>query len=295
MFRLEMVTLRGLINEIDGCHDYIRREIMVLIGLVSDFGLKDAYVAQMKAVILSLSPAAVIVDISHEIARHDVHQGMFVLASAAPYFPSGTIFLAVVDPEVGGSRRPLLLETGKSKFVGPDNGILALAAEKEGLVRAYHLTESKYFAGNISPTFHGRDIFAYVVGHLANGVSPALMGQPVSDYVRLKISEARLEGRDIQGKVIHVDGFGNVVTNIHPELLERGGFESGGRLKLRIKGKMRDISLCRTYSDVASGELLATIGGHGFLELAVNQGDAAKLTGAKVGTSITFHRVGLSV
>lgn len=268
---------------------------MAVIGLLSDFGLRDAYVAQMKVVILSLSPSAVIVDISHEITRHNVHEGMFVLASAAPHFPSGTIFLAVVDPEVGGSRRPLLIETGKSKFLGPDNGILTLAAEKESVVRVYHLTESKYFAGSISPTFHGRDIFAYVVGHLANGVSPALMGQPVSDYVRLKISEARLEGREIQGKVIHVDGFGNVVTNIYSELLERGGFESGGRLKLRIKGKMRDIALCRTYSDVASGRLLATIGGHGFLELAVNQGDAAKLVGVQVGTSITLHRVGLSV
>jgi len=268
---------------------------MVLIGLLSDFGLKDAYVAQMKSVILSLSPSAAIVDISHEIARHNVHEGMFVLASAAPSFPLGTIFLAVVDPEVGGSRRPLLLETGKSKFVGPDNGILALAAEREGVVRAYNLTESRYFAGNISPTFHGRDIFAYVVGHLANGISPILMGQPLSDYVRLKISEARLEGGEIRGKVVHMDGFGNVVTNIHPELLERGGFEFGGRLKLRINGKMRDILLCRTYSDVASGELLATVGGHGLLELAVNQGDAAKLTGVQVGTPIIIQRVGLSV
>ena len=268
---------------------------MVLIGLLSDFGLKDAYVAQMKAVILSLSPSAAIVDISHEIARHNVHEGMFVLASAAPYFPSGTIFLAVVDPEVGGSRRPLLLETGKSKFVGPDNGILALAAEKEGVVRAYHLTESMYFAGEISPTFHGRDIFAHVIGHLANGISPILMGQPVSDYVRLKISEARLEGGAIRGKAAHIDCFGNVVTSIHPELLERGGFKFGERLKIRINGKMRDILLCRTYSDVASGELLATVGGHGLLELAVNQGDAAKLTGVQVGTPIIIQRAGLSV
>ncbi|MBS7623143.1 SAM-dependent chlorinase/fluorinase, partial [Candidatus Bathyarchaeota archaeon] len=195
-----------------------------MVALLSDFGTRDAYVAQMKAVILSLSPKSIIVDVSHEIARHNVFQGMFVLATAAPYFPPGTIFLAVVDPEVGGLRRPLLLETGKSKFVGPDNGILTLAAEKEGVVNAYHLTESKYFAGEISPTFHGRDIFAHVAGHLAEGVSPSLMGQSTSEYVRLKIPEARLEDGKIHSTVIYVDGFGNVVTNIESEILSRGRF-----------------------------------------------------------------------
>ncbi|MEM4250440.1 MAG: SAM-dependent chlorinase/fluorinase, partial [Candidatus Bathyarchaeia archaeon] len=177
---------------------------MALIAFLSDFGTKDAYVAQVKAVILSLSPTSTIVDVSHEIERHNVFQGMFVLATAAPYFPSGTIFLAVVDPEVGGLRRPLLLETGKSRFVGPDNGILTLAAEKEGVIRAYHLTEPDYFAETVSPTFHGRDIFAHVVGHLAEGALPSLMGQPVSDYARLKIPEARLKDGEIHGEAVHV-------------------------------------------------------------------------------------------
>jgi hypothetical protein len=262
---------------------------MAVIALLSDFGTRDAYAAQMKAVILSLSPTSTIVDISHEISRHNIFQGMFVLAAAAPYFPSGTIYLAVVDPEVGGLRRPLLLETGKSKFVGPDNGILTLAAEKEGIIKAYHLTASSYFAREVSPTFHGRDIFAHVVGHLAEGVPPSLMGQPISDYARLKIPEAELEVGEIHAEAVYVDGFGNVVTNIKPEILIRVGFQFDSKLKIEVRGQVFEVVLHRTYSEAAPGELLATIGGHGFLELAVNQGDAAGLLNMQVGVPVTLR------
>jgi len=264
---------------------------MTLIGILSDFGLKDSYVAQMKGVILSISPSATIVDISHGIDRHDVQQGMFVLASATPYFPDNTIYLAVVDPEVGGPRRPLLLETRRSKFVGPDNGLLALAAEREDIVAAYHLTERQYFARSVSSTFHGRDIFAHVTGHLANGVSPSLLGRPVSDYTKPHIPTPRLDDDRIRGAVIHIDRFGNVVTNIDSQLLEREKIGIGSTIRLESNQGAREISFCSAYSDVGRGELLAVIGGHGFLELAVDQGDAAGLADVRVGSTVTIQRV----
>jgi len=268
---------------------------MALIGLMSDFGLRDSYVAQMKGIILSICPSATIVDISHGIGKYNVQEGMFLLASAVSCFPAGTIYLAVVDPGVGGSRRPLLLETRRGKFVGPDNGLLTLAAEIDGDVRAYHLTESQYFAERVSSTFHGRDIFAHVVAHLANGVSPSLLGHPISDYVRAKVPAPKLRDGEIHGVVLHIDGFGNVVTNIGSQLLEQARLKFGGRLKLRTRDVIREIPLCRTYSDVNLGEFLATIGGHGFLEFAVNRGDAATLMGLQVGNPIILQRVGLSV
>jgi S-adenosylmethionine hydrolase len=264
---------------------------MVLVGILSDFGLKDSYVAQMKAVILSISPSANIVDISHEIDRHNVQQGMFVLASATPYFPKDTIYLAVVDPGVGGPRRPLLLETRRSRFIGPDNGLLALAAEREDITAAYHLIESQYFAKRVSSTFHGRDVFAHVAGHLANGVSPSLLGQPVSDYTKPQIPTPRLDNDRIIGTAIHIDGFGNVVTNIDRQLLDRKGIGAGSFMRLEINNQVREVSFCSAYADVESGELLAVVGGHGFLEIAVNRGDASRFLEARVESPITIQRV----
>lgn len=274
---------------------FVARDVaMTLVGLLSDFGLKDSYVAQMKAAILTISPSTTIVDISHSIERYDVRQGMFVLASVAPYFPEESILLAVVDPGVGGSRRPLLLETRRSKFVGPDNGLLSPAAEKEGVTAAYHLNESKYFADKVSPTFHGRDVFAHAVGHLANDVPAFKMGPRITDYVRSTISEARLHDDEIHGRVLHIDHFGNVVTDIDFELLESGRIDFGARIRIRASSGDMEMQFCETYSDVSSGQLLATIGSQGFLELAVNQGDAARALGARVGDIILLQRVALS-
>ena len=267
---------------------------MVLVGLLSDFGLKDAYVAQMKAAILTISPSTNIVDISHGIEKYDVRQGMFVLASAAPYFPEGSIFLAVVDPGVGGARRPLLLETRRSKFVGPDNGLLSPAAEKEGVTAVYHLSKPEYFARRVSPTFHGRDVFANAVGHLANDVPPFKVGSRITDYVRSTISEAKLRDNEIHGRVLHIDHFGNVVTDIDSGLLKSVKIDFGTRIRIGHSSGLTEMQLCKTYSDVNSGEMLATIGSQDFLELAVNKEDAARILGARVGDPIILQRVGLS-
>jgi len=246
------------------------------ITLLSDFGLKDRYAAQMKAVILSICPKATIVDISHQVERHNLRMGAFILASAAPYFPDGTIHVAVVDPGVGGKRRPILIATTRSFYVGPDNGLLLLAAKSHEINKVYHIVERRFMADKISATFHGRDIFAPVAAHIANGVEPSRIGRVVTDFVVPDYSEAKIERGAVDCEVVHIDGFGNVVTNLHSRDLGKTAVRYGSLFKLKHKGKSVGLKLCRTYSDVHVGALQALIGSHGFLEIAVNQGSAAK-------------------
>jgi len=247
-----------------------------IITLLSDFGLKDSYVAQMKAAILSICPKATIVDISHQVERHNLRMGAFILASVAPYFPDGTIHVAVVDPGVGGKRRPVLIETNRSFYVGPDNGLLFLAAKSDGIKKVYHIVERRFMAEQVSATFHGRDIFAPVAAHIANGVKPSRVGGVVTDFVVPDYSEAKIERGAVDCEVVHIDGFGNVVTNLHSRDLGKTVMRYGSLFKLKYKGKSVGLKLCRTYSDVHVGALLGLIGSHGFLEIAVNQGSAAK-------------------
>jgi len=247
-----------------------------IITLLSDFGLKDSYVAQMKAVILSICPKATVVDISHQVERHNLRMGAFILASAAPYFPDGTIHVAVVDPGVGGERRPILIEANRSFYVGPDNGLLFLAAKIDGIRKVYHTVERRFMAEEISATFHGRDIFAPVAAHIANGVKPSTIGRMITDFVVPEHSEARIERRAVACEVVHIDGFGNVVTNLHSRDLSKTVMRYGSGFKLKHDGKNVELKFCRTYSDVQVGALLGLIGSHGFLEIAVNQGSAAK-------------------
>lgn len=263
---------------------------MALVALLSDFGVKDPYVAQMKGVILTMSPSTIIVDISHEVERHNVQEGMLLLASAAKYFPAGTIYVAVVDPGVGGSRRPILIETRRGIYVGPDNGLLTMAAEMDGIVNVYHLTESKYFAARVSPTFHGRDIFAHVAGHLARGVEPSNFGKPITDYVRIEFPKAEVRCGEVSGSIIHIDRFGNIVSNIRHQTLESENIGYGSIVDFEIDGKNFSAPFCRTYVEASPGSVLATIGSHGFLEVAVCMGDAAKLLNVNVGASIRVRR-----
>ena len=259
---------------------------MPTITLLSDFGLRDSYVAQMKAVILSICRKATIVDISHQVERHNLRMGAFILASAAPYFPDRTIHVAVVDPGVGGKRRPILIETSRSIYVGPDNGLLLLAAKSYEIKKVYHIVERRFMAEQISATFHGRDVFAAVAAHIANGVEPSKIGRVVTDFVVPSYSEARIERGAVDCEVVHVDGFGNVVTNLHSRDLGKTVMRYGSGFKLKHKGKTVKLKLCRTYSDVQVGALLGLIGSHGFLEIAINQGSAAKRLAVTQGSKL---------
>ena len=261
---------------------------MAVITLLSDFGLKDPYVAEMKAVILSICPEACIVDISHEIEKFDIRVGAFILASAAPYFPQGTIHVAVVDPGVGTKRRPLIVETKRGFYVGPDNGLLMLSARREGIRHVYNISNPRYMRPEVSRTFHGRDIFAPAAAHLATGHSPSELGTEIHDYVLPKFAEPQLRERGFLGEVLYMDGFGNIVTNISVRDLEKIGACEGCLLHVKFKDEVLDLKLCSAYGQVPAERALAIIGSSDFLEISVNQASASQIFGVKTEDSVNI-------
>ncbi len=237
-----------------------------IVTLLTDFGTADGFVGAMKGVILNRSPGATVVDITHDIAAQDVRAGARALAEAAPLFPPGTIHVAVVDPGVGSARRPLLVSGEGQRFIGPDNGLLSLAAPR-GEARV--LDREELFRGTVSSTFHGRDVFASVAGHLAAGLPPQSCGGQAGDWQRLELPRPTVEADRLEGAVVHVDRFGNLITN-----LERGAVGDAARWQVALGG--RHIGSIRdTFSDVAPGQWVAYIGSGGELEIAVRDGDAA--------------------
>ena len=254
-----------------------------IITLLSDFGLKDPYVAEMKAVILSIHPQARIVDITHEVEKFNIRMGAFVLASATQYFPPSTIHVAVVDPGVGTKRRPIIVETKRSYYVGPDNGLLMLAAQKEGVGHVYHVNNPQYMLPRVSRTFHGRDIFAPVAAHLARGRSPSEFGPEIQDYALPEFAKPHVGEGELLGEVLHIDGFDNIVSNISAEDLEKMGICEGCSLRVKLDGKTLTLKLCSAYGEVPAKTPLAIIGSSDFLEVSVNQGSASRTFKAKIG------------
>lgn len=267
-----------------------RMKAVPIITLLSDFGLQGPYVAEMKAVILSICPETRIVDISHEIGKFNIRMGAFVLASATPYFPARTIHVAVVDPGVGTKRRPIIVETECSFYVGPDNGILMLAAHKEGIRHVYHVNNSQYMLPKISRTFHGRDIFAPAAAHLAKGHAPSNFGPQIHDYLLPEFAKPRLKKAELSGEIIHIDGFGNLVTNISAEDLEKIGISEGVDFVVEFGGKTSSLKLCSAYGGVSTKNPLAIIGSGGFLEFSVNQGNASQIFSLKIGDYVLVSR-----
>lgn len=260
---------------------------MTIVTLLSDFGLKDPYVAEMKAVIVSINSQAHIVDITHEIEKFNIRMGAFVLASAAPYFPSNTVHVAVVDPGVGTKRRPVIVETKRGLYVGPDNGLLMLAAHKVGIMKVYNIINPKYTLSRVSRTFHGRDIFAPAAAHLATGTSPSEFGPTIRDYVFPEFVKPKARKGEVVGEVLYVDGFGNIISNISAEDLDSGDFREGDSLLVKLGLKSLTLRLCSAYGAVPDSTALVIIGSSDFLEVAVNQGSASRTFKAKVGDP--FH------
>jgi hypothetical protein len=254
--------------------------------MLSDFGLRDPYIAEMKAVILSICPEATIIDISHEIRKFDMRMGAFVLASAAPYFTFGTVHVAVVDPGVGTKRRPVIVQANRSFYVGPDNGLLILSAQKEGISHAYHITSREYMLPKISRTFHGRDIFSCAAAHLAKGIPPQKFGPEIHDYVIPEFAKPHFKEGELFGEIIHIDDFGNAVTNISERDLEGIGISEGNFLKVKLGNKTLKLKLCSAYGEAPKRSPLAIIGSSDFLELSVNQGNASKSFGVKIADHI---------
>ena len=248
-----------------------------VITLLTDFGVADYFVGAVKGVILAANPNARIIDITHEIAPHDIEAAAFTLLAAHESFPAGTIHVAVVDPGVGSARRPLLIRASEQFFVGPDNGIFSYVCDRSEQAEIVHLTNSKYFRHPVSPTFNGRDIFAPVAAALSTGVTPADLGDKVKDYVKLKPLQAEAASNgEIVGRIIHVDRFGNCVTNITPAELTPRMIAGGARL--RVKGKV--VKSFRNYFAEVTGskdKVFAVWGSAGFLEIAAAQRSAAQI------------------
>ena len=262
-----------------------------IITLLSDFGLRDSYVAEMKAVILSICPEAYIVDISHEVRKFDIRAGLFLLARTTPFFPRGTIHVAVVDPGVGTERRPIIVEGERSLYVGPDNGVLMLSARREGIRHVYAIENPNYMLEKVSRTFHGRDIFSPAAAYLAMGIPPSEFGSEIFDPIVPRFAKPRiLRERVIEGEIIHVDDFGNLITNITSEEMESSGIKEGDLLRVRLGERSFELKLCAAYGEAQLSTPLAIVGGGGFLEVSVNQGNASKFFGVDSGEKIIVYK-----
>lgn len=257
-----------------------------IITLLTDFGTTDYFVAAMKGVILSRNPHVNIVDITHDVPPHDIEAGAFVLLNAYDSFPSGTIHLSIVDPGVGSSRRPLLIVADKQFFVGPDNGLFNYICERSPGVSVVHLTNEEYFRKPVSPTFHGRDVFAPVAAELSTGTGPKVFGTLTTEYVKLPPLKPKASATgELTGRIIHIDRFGNCISNITKSQLNCSQIEGGA--KLTINGKVVS-SFKNFFADVSKSEeeVFAVWGSAGFLEIAAANKSAAKLLNAKRGDAV---------
>lgn len=275
-----------------------------IVSLLTDFGQADAYVGIMKAVILARAPQARLVDLTHEVPPHDIARAAFLLYTAAPYFPPGSVHLAVVDPGVGSRRRPIAIATERAFYVGPDNGIFTyvLAREATGLkpgtgFAAVELREPRFRLTPVSDTFHGRDIFAPAAAHLASGGELGDLGPPVSDLVRLPPLRLEVSDVAIQGAVLHADRFGNVITSIGPLAWEGEHLvlaAPGGPLRFSAASAVVEVGgerlrgIHHTYANAAPGALIALVGSHAHLEIALREGSAARHLNLGPGDPITI-------
>lgn len=256
-----------------------------VITLLTDFGTVDYFVGAVKGAILSVNPLAVIADITHEIPPQDIEAAAFTLLASYETFPPGAIHVAVVDPGVGSARRGIVVRAGEQFFIGPDNGIFTYIYDREPSHQTFHITAEKYFRQPPSTTFHGRDIFAPVAAALSKGVKPEEFGPAIGDEVRLKnpLTPEVQENGKIEGRIIHIDRFGNCITNITRDLV-------GDKLG-RMVVKQKEIStFSNFYSDCPSSDLFAIWGSAGFLEIAVNCGSAALTLGVKRGEAVILTR-----
>lgn len=253
-----------------------------VVTLLTDFGNRDTYVGQLKGALLSVAPDALIVDLIHDVPPQNVRLGAFHLMAAVNAFPQGTVHLAVVDPGVGTARRAIAVRSARGDhLVGPDNGLLSLAVEKlGGAVAAVELDQQRYWRPLPSATFHGRDIFAPVAGHLARGTSLEELGSRIADFERpFLLPSVKRSDREIEGEVIHVDHYGNLVTNILGTDLP-GGFSTNIREFTILGGASPN------YQGVPKGQLTALVGSMGLLEIALRDGSAAARIGAALGDPV---------
>lgn len=261
---------------------------MRIITLTTDFGEADHYLACMKGVILQLAPDARIVDVTHVIQPHDVIHGAFVLRQVFEHFPAGTVHVAVVDPGVGTTRRMIAARYEGQTFLAPDNGLVSLVHRDFRLQELRAIENQRLFRQEISATFHGRDVLAPVAGHLAQGMRLENVGPPITELEILNLDRPTvLPHGGVEGQVLYIDRFGNLISNISEADLS---VVAGGAAGMNVYvGPLRVGPLCYTYGDVQPGEIVAVIGSTGMLEVAINQGDAAVQLRAAPGTIVVVR------
>lgn len=255
------------------------------ITLTTDFGNRDPWVAAMKGVICSIAPASPIIDLSHGIGPQDLLEAALFMASTIPYFPPGTVHLAVVDPGVGTERQAIVARCGNQFIVCPDNGVLTVLAQTHPMDAIHVITNGAYRLKNCSATFHGRDIFAPAAAHVATGAELSTFGPPLETLQQIPVPEATVDADEqLHGEIIHVDHFGNCITNINQEML-------GGRADYRVQVAAQTLSpIHRTYADVPPGTPLALFGSTGHLEIAASMGNAARALQLRPGAPVTLFR-----
>jgi S-adenosylmethionine hydrolase len=258
-----------------------------IITLLTDYGTRDGYVPAMKGVILNINPNVQLIDITHDIAAQDILEASFVLRSCYSYFPPRTINIVVVDPTVGSSRKLLLVATENHYFIAPDNGVLSLIYEADTVSQVVEINSEHYFLNNVSSTFHGRDIMAPVAAWLAKGTSIENFGETTENYLRLSLPKPKVVSEGMmKGTVLHVDRFGNIITNIKRSDYDEIRSKNPGETFKTVIGKQEINGLKEYYAQGQKGELLALFGSSDFLEIAQTQGSAAKTLGAARGTEV---------
>jgi S-adenosylmethionine hydrolase len=261
-----------------------------IVALLTDFGNRDHYVGAVKGAVLAACPDAVLVDLVHGITPHDVLEGAFALDASYRAFPAGTVFVAVVDPGVGSSRQGLALEAGGYTFVGPDNGIFTFVLASHPAARVHSLANAGLFRYEVSATFHARDVFGPVAGHLARGLPLDHVGPPAERPLLLPTDGVRRIGDEWETTVLHVDSFGNLTTHLRNEEMQRILERVDGdptQVVLVVEGFV--LPLVYTYSDVPEGEACGLFGSSGRLEVAVNRGNATRLLGAGKGAPVRIR------
>ena len=263
-----------------------------MISFLTDFGLQDEYAGVMKGVALSIHPEARIVDISHGVAPGDVLGGAILLAASYPYFPAGTVHVAVVDPGVGSARKILAAAMAGSIFLAPDNGLLSMVFDREQITSLVSVENSAYFLKNPSATFHGRDIFASVAAHISLGLPISRLGPSLDPRMAARLdmcAPARAENGDFCGQVLAADRFGNLMTNICENVFQEILTTYKGRLEILVAGKALS-GVYKTYAEAPDQALIALVGSRGYLEIAVAGGSAGEVLGASRGTKVLIRQ-----
>ena len=257
-----------------------------IIALLTDFGTRDHYIGAMRGVALGICPDATLVDITHDIEPQDILGGALELAAAFRYFPTGTVFLCVVDPGVGSARRGIAAAAGGQKFVAPDNGLLTMVFKEMAPTQVVELTERKYARPTVSRTFEGRDRFAPAAAWLAKGVELSAFGPPLSDWQSIDVPEPSADRAQLSGVVVRVDRFGNLVTNIDRRAFEK--FAADGRVRIAVADHPIN-RVVATYADAGAGSVCALFGSSDYLEIALSGGSAAERLGLTRGAPVVVR------